>query len=56
LCSFGIIEWSRFKGLLVAGFLFKVMIAALDTPFLYLGVYLFKKRFHLKVNEEISLD
>jgi len=32
------------------------MIAALDTPFLYLGVYLFKKRFHLKVNEEISLD
>ena len=56
LCSFGIIAWSRFKGLLVAGFLFKVMIAALDTPFLYLGVYLFKKRFNLKVNEEISLD
>jgi uncharacterized integral membrane protein (TIGR00697 family) len=56
LCSFGIIEWSRFKGLLVAGFLFKVMIAAFDTPFLYLGVYLFKRRFNLKVNEEISLD
>ena len=54
LCSFGIIEWSRFKGLLVAGFLFKVMIAALDTPFLYLGVYLFRKRFNLKVNEEIN--
>ncbi len=56
LCYYGIIEWSRFKGLLVAGFLFKVMIAALDTPFLYLGVYLFRKRFNLKVNEEISLD
>ena len=56
LCSFGIIEWSRFKGLLVAGFLFKVMIAALDTPFLYLGVYLFRKRFGLKINEEISLN
>lgn len=56
LCSFGIIEWSRFSGLLIAGFLFKVMIAALDTPFLYLGVYLFKKRFNLKVNEEINLD
>ena len=55
LCSFGIIEWSRFKGLLVAGFLFKVMIAALDTPFLYLGVYLFRKRFHLKINEEIDM-
>ncbi|MCH7523943.1 MAG: queuosine precursor transporter [Bacteroidetes bacterium] len=56
LCSFGIIEWSRFKGLLIAGFLFNVMIAIFDTPLLYLGVYLFKKRFHLKVNEEINLD
>ena len=55
LCSFGIIEWSKFKGLLVAGFVFKVLIAACDTPFLYLGVYLFRKRFKLKVNEEITL-
>lgn len=56
LCSFGIIDWSLFNGLLLAGFIFKVMIAALDTPFLYLGVFLFRKRFKLKVNEEISLD
>lgn len=55
LCSFGIIEWENFKGLLVSGFLFKVIVAACDTPFLYLGVYLFRKRFHLKVNEEIDL-
>ncbi|MGK0252725.1 MAG: putative integral membrane protein (TIGR00697 family) [Mariniflexile sp.] len=55
LCSFGIIEWSKFKGLLVAGFIFKVLIALSDTPFLYLGVYLFKKRFKLKANEEIEL-
>lgn len=55
LCSFSIIEWDRFWGLLSAGFLFKVLIAFLDTPFLYLGVYLFRKRFKLKVNEEISL-
>ena len=54
LCSFEIIAWDRFRGLLIAGFLFKVMIAALDTPFLYLGVYLFRKRFNLKVNEEIN--
>ena len=53
LCSFGIITWDKFTGLLIAGVLFKVMIAALDTPFLYLGVYLFRKRFGLKVNEEI---
>jgi len=55
LCSFNIIEWDKFKGLLVAGFLFKVLIAAIDTPFLYLGVYLFRKRFNLKVNQEIDL-
>ncbi len=56
LCSFNIIDWSRFSGLLIAGFLFKVMIAIFDTPFLYLGVYLFRKRFKLKMNEEISLE
>lgn len=55
LCSFGIIDWANFKGLLVSGFLFKVMVAACDTPFLYLGVYLFRKRFNLKINEEIDL-
>lgn len=55
LCSFGKIEWDKFLGLLAAGFLFKVLIAALDTPFLYLGVYLFRKRFKLKINEEIDL-
>ena len=55
LCSFEIIEWSKFQGLLVAGFIFKALIAAFDTPFLYLGVYLFRRRFSLKVNEEIEL-
>lgn len=55
LCSFQIIAWDKFAGLLIAGFLFKVLIAALDTPFLYLGVFLFRKRFKLKVNEEITL-
>lgn len=55
LCSFGKIEWERFTGLLIAGFIFKVAVAATDTPFLYLGVYAFRKRFQLKVNEEIDL-
>ena len=56
LCLFGEIEWHLFLGLLVAGVAFKVIIAALDTPFLYLGVYWFKKRFRLKDHEEICLD
>jgi len=55
LCSFDIIAWDKFTGLLVAGFLFKILIALFDTPFLYLGVFLFRKRFKLKVNEEIKL-
>ncbi|AJR03214.1 queuosine precursor transporter [Siansivirga zeaxanthinifaciens] len=55
LCFFGIIDWANFNGLLISGFLFKLIIAVLDTPFLYLGVFLFSKRFNLKVNEEIDL-
>lgn len=55
LCSFEILPWTSFKGLLISGFLFKVLVAFLDTPFLYFGVYLFRKRFNLKVNEEIEL-
>jgi uncharacterized integral membrane protein (TIGR00697 family) len=55
LCLFHKIEWEKFTGLLLSGFLFKVLIAFIDTPFLYLGVFWFRKRFHLKINEEISL-
>ena len=56
LCTFGEISWNLFGGLLLAGFLFKIIIAALDTPFLYLGVHMFRKRFKLDINEEIELD
>jgi uncharacterized integral membrane protein (TIGR00697 family) len=56
LCAFGEISWNLFGGLLLAGFLFKIIIAALDTPFLYLGVNMFRKRFKLDINEEIELD
>lgn len=55
LCSFEIIAWDKFSGLFIAGFLFKALIALFDTPLLYLGVYIFKRRFNLKVNEEIEL-
>lgn len=53
LCSFRIIDWTNFWGLLISGVLFKMMIAALDTPILYLVVYAFRKRFNLKIDEEI---
>ncbi len=54
LCSFGKIEWKLFSSLLLSGFLFKVLIAALDTPLLYLAVYAFRNRFDLAIGEEIE--
>src|SRR6056300_1250431 len=55
LCSFNIIEWERFTGLVLSGFLFKALIAFLDTPILYLMVYGCRRYFRLEVNEEIEL-
>lgn len=55
LCIFDVIAWENFTGLVVSGFLFKVLVAFFDTPFLYLGVYIFRKRFKLKINEEIDI-
>lgn len=56
LSIFGEIPWDRFAGLLLGGVLFKICIAAIDTPFLYLAVALFRRRFNLAINEEIMLD
>lgn len=56
LCSFGKIEWSFFGALLLSGFLFKVLIAALDTPLLYAGVYALRNRFGLGMGEELRYD
>ena len=54
LCSFDIIAWNKFLGLLISGVIFKIMIAALDTPILYALVYWFRKKFNLKEGEEIT--
>ncbi|CAM1344718.1 queuosine precursor transporter [Tenacibaculum amylolyticum] len=54
LCSFGIIPWDKFLGLLISGVVFKIMIAALDTPLLYVAVHWFRKKFDLKPGEEIK--
>ena len=56
LCSFGKIDWELFGGLLLSGFLFKVLVAACDTPFLYAAVYAFRKRFDLKLAEELKFE
>jgi len=56
LCIFKVLPWDIFFGLIVSGFLFKVFIAFIDTPFLYFFVYLLRKRFHLAEGEEIMLE
>ncbi len=56
LCLFGVLPWDLFFGLVVSGFLFKIFIAFIDTPFLYFFVYLLRKRFGLEIGEEIDLQ
>lgn len=56
LCSFEKIAWDLFGSLLLGGFLFKVLVAILDTPLLYAAVFIFRKRFGLAMGEEISFN
>jgi len=55
LCLFEVLSWDSFLGLVVSGIVFKILIAFLDTPLLYLSVYLFRKKFNLKIGEEIKI-
>ncbi len=56
LCYFEVIDWENFTALVVSGVVFKIFIAFLDTPLLYLFVYIFRRRFKLKVGEEIRFN
>ena len=38
LCAGGAIEWERFTNLFLQGFLFKIIIALIDTPLIYVCV------------------
>lgn len=55
LSIFGVLDWSLFWGLVLSGFLFKILVAFFDTPFLYLFVGLFRRTFELNPNDEIKL-
>ncbi|SVA46973.1 uncharacterized protein METZ01_LOCUS99827 [marine metagenome] len=55
LCSFGVIDWVRFYPLLLNGFLFKVLVALIDTPFFYLFSHLLRNYFGLKLGEELEI-
>ncbi len=54
LCSVGAIDWSRFTELVAAGWLFKVIVAALDTPILYFTTWRIRAYLGLKGSEEVE--
>ena len=54
LCAGGAIEWERFSHLFLQGFLFKLIIALIDTPLIYLCVFLLRKKFNLSAGEELK--
>lgn len=55
LCFFEAIAWTNFYTLFLNSFLFKVLVALFDTPFFYLSVYYFRKKFSLSENEELEI-
>ncbi|MAJ44846.1 MAG: hypothetical protein CMF96_08925 [Candidatus Marinimicrobia bacterium] len=56
LCSFEVIAWDRFSMLLFNGFLFKMLVAFVDTPLFYLSSWYLKKSFNLKIDENLDDD
>lgn len=54
LCLSGSIAWDKFWLLLLNGFLFKVIMAMIDTPILYLVIGLIRKKFNLKDGQELD--
>ena len=55
LCAFGVLPWNAFLGLLISGVVFKILVALIDTPLLYLSVNWIRSYFKLDINEEIKL-
>ena len=55
LCIFGVLPWNAFLGLLISGVVFKILVALIDTPLLYLSVNWIHSYFKLDINEEIQI-
>ncbi len=53
LCYFNAIEWSEFYYLVENSFLFKLLVALVDTPLFYLANHYLRKLMALQPNEEI---
>ena len=55
LCAYGVLPWDAFVGLVISGVVFKILVALIDTPLLYLSVGWIRSYFKLEINEEIKL-
>ena len=55
LCIFDILAWDLFLGLVLSSITFKILVAVIDTPLLYLLVGLIRKKFNLGINDEVSI-
>ena len=53
LCWAGEIPWNLFPALFWNGFLFKVLFALVDTPFVYAATWWLRRRLGLRFGEEI---
>ena len=56
LCIFDILAWDLFLGLVLSSITFKILVAVIDTPLLYLLVGLIRKKFNLGINDEVNID
>ena len=56
LCIFDILAWDLFLGLVLSSITFKIVVAVIDTPLLYILVGLIRKKFNLGINDEIDID
>ena len=55
LCSLHALSWSLFTTIFISSFLFKILVAALDTPLFYFFTWRIKKHFGLKGMEELKI-
>jgi uncharacterized integral membrane protein (TIGR00697 family) len=50
------ITWDRYPQLLETGFLFKLLVALLDTPVFYLASAFLRDQFDLELGEELDFE
>lgn len=51
---FGVKSMSEINSMIIDGWLFKVICALIDTPFIYVSVFLIRKHFKLAPGEEVQ--